>query len=97
MLGLLASLKWLLGGDDGRGRELHDWTRRVAMLSVLSPDLEADADQLESRWGIRVALEMLREQVITPLDFLELCAEAARATGPASDHASNPAPRSQVA
>ena len=53
------------------------------MLSVFIPDIEEDADDLESRWGIRVALEMLREQVITPLDFLELCEEAAGATVPA--------------
>jgi hypothetical protein len=39
------------------------------MLSVFVPNL---ADDLESRWGIRVALEMLREQLITPLDFLGL-------------------------
>jgi hypothetical protein len=44
------------------------------VLNVFVPDV---ADHLESRWGIRVALEMLREQVITPLDFLELCEEAA--------------------
>jgi hypothetical protein len=39
------------------------------VLNVFVPDV---ADHLESRWGIRVALEMLREQVITPLDLLEL-------------------------
>jgi hypothetical protein len=61
------------------------------MLSVLIPDREDDADQLESRWGIRVALEMLREQVITPLDFLQLCEEAASATGPPCERAANPA------
>ena len=63
------------------------------MLSVFIPDLEEDADDLESRWGIRVALEMLRERVITPLDFLEPCEEAASATVPACDRGSDPAPK----
>jgi hypothetical protein len=64
------------------------------MLSVFVPNL---ADDLESRWGIRVALEMLREQLITPLDFLELCEEAASATVPACDRVSNPAPKRSLA
>jgi len=68
------------------------------MRRVFFHDLEGDADDLESRWGIRVALEMLGEQVITPLDFFELCEEVASATVPACDRASNRAPkRLQVA
>ena len=61
------------------------------MLSVLIPDLEDNADQLKSRWGIRAALDMLREQVITPLDFLQLCEEAAARPDRLVTHASNPA------
>ena len=49
------------------------------MLSVMSPDLDEDAQQLEGRWGIAVALEMLNERLITVLDFFELCEEAADA------------------
>ena len=49
------------------------------MVTVLSPDLEVDAEELETHWGIRVALEMLREHVITVLDFFELCEEVATA------------------
>jgi len=61
------------------------------MLAVISSDIEEDADRLEARWGIPVALEMLHEHVITVLDFFELCGEAANATGrsgPASTAAS---------
>jgi len=53
------------------------------MLSVFSPDSEVDADQLECHWGVPVALEMLEEHLISPLDFLELCEETASATAPA--------------
>jgi hypothetical protein len=64
------------------------------MLTVLSPDLEDDADQLEGRWGIPVALEMLHERLITALDFFKLCQEAAhaRATTPVLDLGSDRAP-----
>jgi hypothetical protein len=72
--------------------------QEATMLSVFSPELRDNADQLESRRGVPVALEMLREHVITPLDFLELCQEAASATGSAPGSASDPVPpRSQVA
>lgn len=50
------------------------------MLTVLNSDLNDDADQLEGRWGIPVALEMLHERLITVLDFLELCEEATDAS-----------------
>jgi hypothetical protein len=36
-----------------------------------------DAEQLEQRWGIAVALEMLEDGLITPAEFLWLCEEAA--------------------
>jgi len=63
------------------------------MLTVLSPELDEDADRLEGRWGIPVALEMLQENLITALDFFELCEEAthASATTPAVHHGSHPA------
>jgi len=64
------------------------------MPTVLSPDLEEDADQLEGRWGIPVAMEMLRERVITPLDFIELCEEAAQvvAIAPVGAPGATPSP-----
>ena len=46
------------------------------MLTAVSPDLLDDADQLEAAWGIPVAMEMLRERLITPMDFFELCEES---------------------
>jgi hypothetical protein len=49
------------------------------MLTTLSPEMVDDADQLEGQWGIPVALQLLNEHVITALDFLELCEEAANA------------------
>jgi len=49
------------------------------MLAVFSPELDEDAQLLEGRWGIPVALEMLNERLITVLDFFELCEEAADA------------------
>jgi hypothetical protein len=49
------------------------------MTTLLSPVLENDADQLEGTWGIPIALEMLQERIITPLDFVELCEETVRA------------------
>ncbi len=39
----------------------------------------ADAEDLERHWGVRVALEMLREGELTVPDFLSLCEEAADA------------------
>jgi hypothetical protein len=38
-----------------------------------------DAERLEQRWGISVALDMLDDGVITPTEFLWLCEEAAEA------------------
>ena len=38
-----------------------------------------DAERLEQRWGISVALDMLHDGVITPNEFLWLCEEAAEA------------------
>jgi hypothetical protein len=35
-----------------------------------------DADQLTRRWGTTVAIEMLVEGLISPEDFVGLCAEA---------------------
>jgi len=49
------------------------------MQIAFSPDLTDDADQLERRWGVPIALEMLHERVISPIDFFELCQEAAAA------------------
>jgi hypothetical protein len=46
---------------------------------MTSTELAQDATELESAWGIRVAVEMLREQVVSPQDFLKLCQEAAEA------------------
>jgi len=44
------------------------------MLTEVSID---DAEQLASCWGTAVAIEMLREGAISPVDFFGLCAEAA--------------------
>ena len=54
------------------------------MPTVLSPELEDDAEQLEGRWGIPVALEMLHERGISAREFFLLCQEAdhAKASGP---------------
>jgi len=38
-----------------------------------------DAERLEQRWGIGVALEMLHAGDITPAEFLWLCEETAEA------------------
>jgi hypothetical protein len=38
-----------------------------------------DAERLEQRWGIGVALEMLEDGLVTPAEFLWLCEEAAEA------------------
>jgi len=38
-----------------------------------------DAERLEHRWGVRVAMEMLHEGLISVSDFLWLCEEAADA------------------
>ena len=38
-----------------------------------------DAEQLEHRWGVEVAVEMLHEGLLSPTQFLWLCAEAANA------------------
>ena len=43
-----------------------------------------DAEQLEHRWGVRVAIEMLEEGLISRADFLWLCEEAADA--PVDEH-----------
>lgn len=58
------------------------------MTILLSPILENDAGQLEGRWGIPIALEMLQERIITPLDFVELCEETVQAipTTPIAGH-----------
>jgi hypothetical protein len=61
------------------------------LAAVISPDIEDDADKLECRWGVPVALEMLHEHVITVLDFFQLCEEAANATSSAR-HAHTPSP-----
>jgi len=61
------------------------------LTEVISPDIEDDADELEGHWGVTVALEMLREHVITVLDFFQLCEEAANATSSAR-HAHTPSP-----
>jgi hypothetical protein len=60
-------------------REVHDRTRRAIMQSVFSPDLPDDADQLQGCWGVPIALEMFHERLISPIDFFELCQEAAGA------------------
>ena len=49
------------------------------MLTALSPDLRDDANWLEGDWGIPVAMEMLSEHLITPMDFFELCEESVEA------------------
>ncbi len=38
-----------------------------------------DAERLERRWGVRVALEMFEDGQLTVQDFLWLCEEAADA------------------
>jgi len=38
-----------------------------------------DAERLEQRWGISVALEMLHDRLITPAEFVWLCEETAEA------------------
>jgi hypothetical protein len=43
-----------------------------------------DAEQLEHTWGVKAALEMLSDDLITPCDFLWLCQEAAQAGEPRS-------------
>ncbi|HZQ58786.1 MAG TPA: hypothetical protein VFA84_12145 [Acidimicrobiales bacterium] len=45
-------------------------------LSHLPPD---DAERLEQRWGISIALDMLHDGLITPTEFLWLCEETAEA------------------
>jgi hypothetical protein len=63
------------------------------LAAVISPDIEDDADKLECRWGVAVALEMLHEHVITVLDFFQLCEEAANATSSARHaHTLSPPP-----
>jgi hypothetical protein len=67
------------------------------MQSVFSPDLPGDADNLERRWGVPIALEMLHERLITPIDFLELCHEAAAASCRVLDRTSDSVPPSSRA
>ena len=45
-----------------------------------------DAERLEQRWGISVALEMLRDRLITPAEFLWLCEETAEAEDDLAAH-----------
>jgi len=68
------------------------------MLTAVSSDLLDDADRLEAAWGIPVAMEMLREHLITPLGFFELCEESVEpfSDGRVADAAS-PAVAPQVA
>ncbi len=49
------------------------------MLLDLSHIPADDAERLEQRWGISVALDMLHDSVITPAEFLWHCEEAAEA------------------
>jgi hypothetical protein len=57
------------------------------MATYLTEVDPGDADQLERDWGIKVAVEMLHEGLVSPMGFLVLCAEAAGA-----DDARRPAP-----
>jgi hypothetical protein len=45
-----------------------------------------DAERLEQRWGISVALEMLHDGLITSAEFLWLCEEAAEAEDEIAAH-----------
>ena len=49
------------------------------MLLDLNDIPTDDAERLEQRWGISVALEMLHDGLITPAEFLWLCEETAEA------------------
>ena len=50
------------------------------MTMLLTEAQRADAEQLARRWGSTVAVEMLVEGLISPDDFVGLCAEAASAS-----------------
>ena len=45
-----------------------------------------DAERLEQRWGISVALDMLHDHLITPVEFLWLCEETAEAEDDLAAH-----------
>ena len=45
-----------------------------------------DAERLEQRWGISVALDMLHDGVISPAEFLWLCEETAEAEDDLAAH-----------
>jgi hypothetical protein len=51
----------------------------VSMRVMLAQVPKDDAEQLEHSWGVKVALEMLSDELITAMDFLWLCEEAAHA------------------
>jgi len=38
-----------------------------------------DAERLEQRWGISIAVDMLHDGLVTPAEFLWLCEETAEA------------------
>jgi hypothetical protein len=67
------------------------------MQSDFSPDRVDDADPLERRWGVPVALEMLQERLISAMDFFELCQEAACAACRVPDRNSGSVPPSSRA
>ena len=49
------------------------------MLIDLTQVPADDAERLEHRWGVQVAIEMLQEGLLSTADFLWLCEEAADA------------------
>jgi len=59
-----------------------------------------DADELAHGWGVGIAMQMLSEGVISPKDFLWLCAEAAEAADAAdrpTAHTHSASPRRRCA
>jgi hypothetical protein len=55
------------------------------MTVHLTQELIEDADHLEREWGVRVALEMLHDGLLSPTDFLWLCEESADASDRTDD------------
>jgi hypothetical protein len=67
----------------------HDWgitSLETTMLLDLAHLPEDDAERLEQRWGIAIALDMLHDGMISPTEFLWLCEEAAEAEDDLAAH-----------
>ncbi|HVM67569.1 MAG TPA: hypothetical protein VMU14_22035 [Acidimicrobiales bacterium] len=55
-------------------------------MAHLSDVDRRDADQLEHGWGVKVAVQMLHEGQVSPMQFLTLCAEAASTEDARDEH-----------